>query len=125
MRKSHKASLFLAALLFSNVASAGLYTVERATIDDLSVIQVAMVGAHLAGNMEIKVRGGFTLPAGAGCADRVYITTLKTTDADKRLYAMLLSAQVTKQPVSLYITDDPTYTAAPGRCSLVAVSLVQ
>ena len=95
---------------------------ERVGIDDVTVFQVGASG-HIAGNLEIKVRGGFTLPATATCSDRVYITTLKSVDADKRLLAILLTAQTTKQLVTLFLSDDPAYTAFGGRCSLVAVSL--
>ena len=63
------------------------------------------------------------LPVGAACTDRTYLTTLKSVDADKRLLTILLTAQTTKQQINFFLTDDPAYTAYPGRCSLVAVTL--
>lgn len=103
-------------------ASAATYAVELATVEDISVLQLP-VGSHVAGNMEVKIKGGFVLPANAGCSDRVYITTLKTVDADKRMYALLMAAQTSRQKVTLWLTDDPNYTAFPGRCSLYGASM--
>ena len=80
-------------------------------IDRVSAIGLA-VGGHLPGNMEVKVQGGFTVPSGVAC-NNIYITTL------------LSLAQTKKQPVYLMITDDPTYTAFSGRCSLMFVELAQ
>lgn len=90
-------------------------------IQDVSVIALPS-GGHLAGNLEVRIKGGFTVPPSVSC-DGNWITTLKSVDADKRLFALLSLAQTTKQPVGLRITDDPAYTAWPGRCSLVWVSL--
>lgn len=121
--KKRTALLFLLSTLFASTSAyAGTYYVEKALIDDVSIFAIGASGHH-AGNLEIKVRGGFVLPAGATCTDRVYLTTLKSVDADKRLLTMLLAAQTTKQQVTIFLTDDPAYTAFPGRCSLVAVSL--
>ena len=113
----------LAAILSCPSAVAGTFLIEQAIIDDISIIQVPLVGSHAAGNMEIKIKGGFVLTGNAACIDRNYITTLKSVDADKRMFALLMAAQTTKQHVTLFITDDPTYTAFAGRCSLVAVTL--
>lgn len=90
-------------------------------IQDVSVIALPS-GGHLAGNLEVRVKGGFTVPASVSC-DGNWITTLKSVDADKRLFALLSLAQTTKQPVGLRITDDGNYRAFPGRCSLVWVFL--
>lgn len=90
-------------------------------IQDVSVIALPS-GGHLAGNLEVRVKGGFAVPAGVSC-DGNWITTLKSDDADLRLFALLSLAQRTKQPVALRITDDGNHRAFPGRCSLVWVSL--
>lgn len=114
---------FLSSLMFCGPVMASTpYYVEAATIESVTVIQVPLSG-HLVGNLELKIAGGFTLPAGASCVDRTYITTLKSVDADKRMFALLLTAQTTKQHVTLIVTDDPAYTAFNGRCSLAAVIL--
>ena len=52
-------------------------------LDSVGVLEVAG-GGHLAGNMEIKIRGGFTVPSGLTC-DNNYITTLKSTDSSRRI----------------------------------------
>lgn len=103
-------------------ASAATYTVELVTVEDVTVLQLP-VGSHIAGNMEVKIKGGFVLSGNPTCSDRTYITTLKSVDADKRMFALLIAAQATKQKVTLYITDEPAYAAFPGRCSLYAVSI--
>jgi hypothetical protein len=71
--------------------------------------------------MELKILGGFTVPAGLSCSN-VYITTLKANDPDKKLFALATAAQVAKLPVILHITDDPAMTAFPGRCSLMSLT---
>lgn len=121
-----KLSTFLSAmLLVANAIATPIYVLAPVYVDDVAIIQIAMPPGHLAGNMEIRVRDAFTTPAGATCADRSYLTTLKSVDADKRMLALLLTAQATNKRVVLHITDDPVYTAFPGRCSLVAVTLTQ
>lgn len=90
-------------------------------IQDVTVISQPS-GGHLAGNLEVRIKGGFTVPPSVSC-DGNWITTLKSDDADKRLFALLSLAQTTKQPVGLRITDDGNHRAYPGRCSLVWVSL--
>jgi hypothetical protein len=90
-------------------------------IDQVGTVALPVAG-HIAGNFEIKVGGSFTPPAGVSC-DGTYITTLKTVDADKRMLMMASLAQATKQPVYLFITDDPSYRAFGGRCSLLGITL--
>jgi hypothetical protein len=117
-------SLLSSMLCMGNAMASGSWFIQAVTVENVSVIQLATSG-HLPGNLEIKVKDGFTLPAGASCTDRVYLTTLKSVDADKRMMALLLAAQTTKQQVALIITDDPAYTAFAGRCSIAAVTLTQ
>jgi hypothetical protein len=113
---------FLSTMLFSGAAWAATVPLAAAIIESVTVIQASLPG-HIAGNLEIKVKDGFTIPPGVTCSDRFYITTLKSVDADKRMFALLVAAQTTKQPVLLYITDDPAFTAAAGRCSLAVVTI--
>ena len=91
-------------------------------IQSVGVISLVSGGGHQAGNMEIRIQGGFSMPAGIAC-DPNYITTLKTSDPDKKLFALASMAQASKQPVFLHITDDSALTAFPGRCSLMTVSV--
>lgn len=123
MFRFHRILICIILAVFSIPGAFGAtYTVELATVEDVTILQVA-VGNHVAGNMEIKIKGGFVPSGNASCVDRMYITTLKTVDSDKRMFALLMTAQATKQRVTLFITDDPSYTAYPGRCSLYAVSM--
>lgn len=90
-------------------------------LDSVGVLEVAG-GGHLAGNMEIKIRGGFTVPSGLTC-DNNYITTLKSTDSSRRMFALLTLAHVQGKSVRLRITDAPELRAFNGRCSLMWVGL--
>ena len=92
-----------------------------AKIERLAIIATA-TGGHIAGNMEVKINGGFTLPPGVNC-DTNYITTKKTTDPDRAMFNMLMKAQAVGQNVRLRITDNPAYKAFAGRCSIELVDL--
>lgn len=116
------ASLVLMSALAGQV-SAGHADIYPVFIEHLSVIAIPS-GGHLAGNFEVKIKGGFSLSNGVIC-DPNYITTLKSVDIDKRLFSLLTVAHSTKQAVQLRITDDPNFTAFAGRCSLVWVNLIQ
>jgi len=116
------AALLLTSTLFGN-ALAAQGDIGPVYVEHVSVVALA-AGGHSAGNLEVKIKGGFAVPSGVSC-DGTFITTLKSVDADKRLFALLLMAQTTKQPVNLRITDDPAYTAIGGRCSLIWVTLAQ
>lgn len=106
---------------FSHDAFAGEGDIGPVQIERLGIIATA-TGGHMAGNMEIRIKNGFTLPSGVSC-DTNYITTRKTTDPDRAMLSMLLKVQTTAQPIRLRITDNPAYTAYPGRCSLEIVDL--
>jgi len=90
-------------------------------LDSVGVLEVAG-GGYMAGDMEIKIRGGFTPPTGVTC-DGQYITTLKSTDASQRMFLLLTIAHVKGKAVRLRITDDPALRAFNGRCSLMWVGL--
>jgi hypothetical protein len=111
------------ALAFSHNALAGEGDITPVKIERLAIIATA-TGGHLAGNMEIKILGGFKLPVGVFC-DTNYITTKKTTDPDRAMFNMLLTAQTTTPSlkVRLRITDDAALTAFPGRCSIQVVDV--
>jgi hypothetical protein len=87
----------------------------------VAVIQVP-AGGHLAGNMEIRLRDGFQMPPSLNCSNQ-YITTLRSTDADQRMFKLLTAAHLAGKAVRLRITDDPTLQAFGGRCSLIWVAL--
>jgi hypothetical protein len=109
------------ALAFSHNAIAADGIIGPVQIEQLTIVATA-IGSHIPGNMEIKIRNGFTLPSGVNC-DKFYITTRKTTDPDRAMFFMFLKVQETTQAITLYITDNPALTAYPGRCSLEAVIL--
>jgi hypothetical protein len=90
-------------------------------LQSIGVVQANAVG-HQAGNFEIQIAGGFTVPAGMSC-DPNYITTLRSVDADKRLFSLLSMAVLAQKPVTLHITDNPAVTAFNGRCSLFGATL--
>jgi len=115
------AGFVFAQLMAANPASAAEGDIGPVYIERVSVIAIAS-GGHSAGNFELQIKGGFTVPAGMNC-DSSWITTLKSVDADRRMLTMATTAQVSKQPVYLRITDAPAYTAFGGRCSLVWVNL--
>jgi len=93
-------------------------------IQSVTAVNVAL-GGHAAGNVELAIQGGFTPPTGVSCIDTVRVTTLRSSDPDKRLFALATSAQLTRQPVFLAISDDASLTAYPGRCSVKYINLSQ
>lgn len=90
-------------------------------LQSVGVVQANAVG-HQAGNFEIQVAGGFTVPSGMSCNPN-YITTLRSVDADKRLFSLLSMAVLAQKPVTLHITDNPVVMAFSGRCSLFGATL--
>jgi hypothetical protein len=117
----------LQALLLSAISSCALNAhateayLTGVYLQSVGVIQANAVG-HQAGNFEIQVAGGFTVPAGMSCSP-TYITTLRSVDADKRLFSLLSMAVLAQKPVTLHITDNPAVTAFSGRCSLFGATL--
>ncbi len=112
-----KILLVLTAFVSMNVFAAGYVTVQ---IESIAIVGNAALGAHAAENMELKVKGGFTLPSGISC-DTNYITTKKDMYSNKT-FALLLAAKTSQQPVTLIVADDANYSAFPGRCSILAVT---
>ncbi len=114
---------FLLTSALSGQALAAQADIGPVYIESVSVVALTS-GGHSSGNLEAKIKGGFTVPSSVNC-NNTYITTLKSVDADKRLFGLLTMAQTTGQPVMMRITDDPTYTAFNGRCSLVWATISQ
>ena len=96
---------------------AGVGIISGVRLETIGIIGVAY-GGHLAGNMEIKVKDGFTLPTGVNC-DTNYITTRKAVDPDRAMFNLLRDAYNARRPVTLYITDNSSLTAFGGRCSIL------
>ena len=99
------------------------------SVQSLSIIGTVTGGHLAAGNMEIQVKNGFTIPQGFTCTDSHYLTTRKSVDPDRAMFNMLLKAKTT-QPFAgepetwlVRITDNPALTAFPGRCSIEVVTL--
>lgn len=115
--------MMLFAIILASYANAGEGDIGHVYVENVGAI-VIQSGGHMPGNFEIKIKNGFALPSGVVC-DSTYITTKKTTDPDKMMFALLVAAQLTNRPVDLRITDDPTYMAFGGRCSLVWAGLTQ
>ncbi|PXW79688.1 hypothetical protein C8R34_1622 [Nitrosomonas sp. Nm84] len=114
-------STILAIVLSQNAfAGTGLIQVK---IERVAVISNVPVLPHLAGNMEIKIKNGFTPPAGVNC-DTNFITTKKVNDPARSMLTLLLQAHASQKDVQLWITDSATHTAYPGRCSLQIVNLL-
>ena len=119
MKKLLIFTITVLALSQNAFAGNGYIHVQLERLADLGVA----FGGHLAGNMEIKIKNGFTLPSGVKC-DTNYITTKKEVDPDRAMLSLLRDAMTSQRTIELIITDDQAYTAYPGRCSLIAVNLL-
>lgn len=105
---------------FCTVAGATDKILSPVQLDSVAVI-AATLGQHKAGNIEISVHNGFSL-SGLACSDPYWVTTLKTTDPDGSMLALLAAIRNgAVANASIMITDDPTLTAFPGRCSIRAL----
>jgi hypothetical protein len=90
-------------------------------IDTVAVISPA-IGGHQPGDLEVKLSTAFDPEQfGLNCYDSLYLTTLRTTDSDKRMFELLVAARRGGGPVTFWISDDPAFTAYPGRCSFKVV----
>jgi hypothetical protein len=113
------AFIITALALSQNVFAVGIGLTNPVILQSVAVI-AGPLSAHKPGNIEVQIQGGFALPAGVSC-DTNYITTLKVVDPDGTMLSLLRDARNSREPVSLWITDSPNFTALPGRCSIVAV----
>jgi hypothetical protein len=121
-----KKLLFLATLIlaFSQSALAGVGGTGLAQLQGIAIIKTAAFG-HKTGNvMEIRLASDFTPSNGVICAEKRFIDTMQTVDPDRALFNLLRDAKQQRRNVLLYITDDPTKTVVPGRCSLVAAEVL-
>ncbi|MFT4924914.1 MAG: hypothetical protein ACI8WB_001004 [Phenylobacterium sp.] len=109
----------MAMVMSTGAANAGTVLLTSVMLDSIGIINVTALG-HQAGNLEIKVTGGFGSVEGVTC-DPNYIATRNTGEGFKDTLALLMAAHVAKKPLHMYITDDPALSAFGGRCSLVAV----
>lgn len=108
-------SVFAAKAQAGDAYLVGVY-VERVTI-------VARAGAHKPGNLELKIKNGFALPSGLSC-DTNYLATKDTTAGFPYITALSMLAYDKQKPVTLILSDSPEDQGFPGRCSIVAVSLM-
>ncbi|MCE7980072.1 MAG: hypothetical protein DYG89_02675 [Caldilinea sp. CFX5] len=115
------AMLALSQNVFSQTTPSGIALTNPVQIESIAIIGVGAPIGHLNGNMEIKIKNGFSLPAGVKC-DTNYITTKRAVDPDRAMLSLLRDAYNAHRTVQLYITDDSIFTAYPGRCSIIAVS---
>ncbi len=119
MIKNVKNVLLIAVMGFTaawtSVASAG------STFVTVKIETIAVVTGfgHKAGNMELKIKDGFS-PSGVNCSHD-HLTTLKTVDPDRAMLSLLRDAHNSNREVTLGITDDAKYTAYSGRCSVLSV----
>lgn len=121
MRLKLLISFILTVALTQNVfAGNGLI---QGKIERVAVFGNVSFNGQLAGNMEIKIKTGFTLPAGVNC-DTNFITTKKGNDPGRSMLTLLQQAHESQKDVQLWITDNATHTAFPGRCSLLVVNLM-
>lgn len=125
MIKNIKNVLLIAVMGFTAawtaVASAGS-TYVTVKIETIAIIGTApaVITGHKAGNMELKIKDGFS-PSGVNCSHD-YLTTLKTVDPDREMLSLLRDAHNSDREVTLGITDDSKYTAYSGRCSVLTVT---
>jgi hypothetical protein len=104
-------------------AEAGQADLGPVYLERVAIINQAF-GGHQSGNVELKILNGFTVPSTVSC-DSSYLTTLKTADPDKKVFAIAMTAQALKAPVYMRITDDAALTAFSGRCSVMAINIAQ
>lgn len=87
-------SIICAAAFFTFIpALAATAPLGPVYIDNVTAIESA-IGSHVQGNMEIKIKDGFPIPAGLSCIDSSYITTLKSGDPTLRMFILLTLAQI-------------------------------
>ncbi|MBK8815518.1 MAG: hypothetical protein IPN42_08450 [Methylococcaceae bacterium] len=93
-------------------------------IQGVGIVNTTFFGHFATGVMQVRVQGGFVIPAGLTCTDTQYLDTLRSADPDRALFNLLRDAKTQRRNVLLYITDDTTKAASPGRCSLVAAEVL-
>ncbi|WP_325892218.1 hypothetical protein [Grimontia sp. NTOU-MAR1] len=114
--------LFIFAAI-SNVVNAKDVHIGPIMLDNVTITNVASFG-HKAGNLEIKVTNGIADLKGLNC-DPNHLTTSNDGVGFQDMVAVLLTAHAASKPLNIGVTDNPTYTAYPGRCSLVYASVIK
>lgn len=107
---------------YFSVAFADPVSTGPVYIESIAAIELQTAG-HAPGNFEVKLREPLPEIAGISCHN-TYLTTKKINDPDGRIFMMLILAKTKKMPVELYVSDDNSYTAIYGRCSITAVVLI-
>lgn len=125
---------FAAATLASAQTLAGTGVIGPVEIETVGVIGVPF-GLHSAGNVEVKIKGGFVLPPGVFC-DQQYITTRRADDPQRAMLDALARVPYAGSSwprrfatVYLTITDNEWYRAYPNqsgtgitpRCSIATI----
>ncbi|MEI8607654.1 hypothetical protein P4S70_00290 [Enterovibrio sp. Hal110] len=117
---------FLAVISFvflSNLVSAKDVHFGPIMLDSVAIVNVASFG-HKAGSLEIKITNGITDLKGLNC-DANYLTTSNDGVGFKQMVAVLLAAHAAQKPLYIGVTDNPAYSAFPGRCSLLYASILK
>jgi hypothetical protein len=99
-------------------------TIPATTLNSITIIATA-TGGHIPGNMEVHLVPALALPRTVSC-DPSYITTRQTVDPNRTMTGWLRDAMLspTVYKVNVRITDNPAYSAFPGRCSLEFVTIL-
>jgi hypothetical protein len=108
-----------AALTSASATDAEIYDVH---VESLAIV-AAPFGGHVAGNMEIKVVGGFVLPPGLNCTDNVYVTTPRSADPQRKLFKQLLEGMTAYKGYFGRLRISDQLGGFPGRCGIVAAEL--
>jgi hypothetical protein len=123
MQKFFTAMFIASVAATSALAGEADLTINTYSLNSITIIGTA-TGGHIPGNMEVHLVPALALPRTVSC-DPSYITTRQTVDPNRTMTGWLRDAMV--QPtiyiVHVRITDNPSYNAFPGRCSLEFVTL--
>ncbi len=110
-------------VFISNIVYAKDVQIGPVMLDSVAVLNVSSFG-HKAGNLEIKITNGIADLKGLNCNTN-YLTTRNDGTGFKDMLAVLLAAHAAQRPLNLGITDNPAYSAFPGRCSLLYASILK
>lgn len=100
-------------------ADAEIYNVQ---VESLAIV-AAPFGGHMAGNLEVKIVGGFVRPPGLTCTDNVYITTPRSADPQLKLFKQLLEGMIDYRGKFGRLRISDQLGGFPGRCGIVAAEL--
>lgn len=106
----------LSTLFFAQTAHATDFPIGGLKIESFSI--VSAWGGHQPGNLELKIKGGFSIPEELTCTDTNYITTKNTVAGFDHIVAASMAAAMADKTIVLGLTDDPALTGFPTRCSV-------